>query len=83
MAQLTVIRAEQDEPQDGVVGQTIHFLEEEMDSVVSLRNDEKDRDLFSDDDEAALWRIKSKLEFVLLSLKIDRETIDLRQVAAE
>lgn len=70
-----VILAQHDEPIDNAIGQTIYSLEAEMDSVVSLRNDEKARGLFSDCDEAALWRIKGKLEFVLTSIKIERETI--------
>ena len=80
---LHVIRAEHTDEENNVIGQTIHFLMGEAQTIVQLRNAPDTRDQFSDKDERDLWAIKGAIELVLSSIKVDRETIDLRQVAAE
>lgn len=57
------------------IGQAIFSLEQEADHVVELRAGQETRPMFSDKDEEALWRILSKLQFVLSSIAIGREAV--------
>lgn len=82
---LTVILAEP-EREGSQVEQAMHFAEQEIDHLVELRNGEETRSLFTDAEEEALWRIKSKIELVLSSIRVEQAMIAqkrLRLIAAE
>lgn len=67
----------QDRPADSQIAQALFDTEEAVDHIVELRAGDDTRALFSDMDEESLWRIVGKLQFVLSSIKIDRETVTI------
>lgn len=68
----------EDRPADSQVGQAIASTEQDIDHLVELRASEETRSQFADCDEEALWRLKGKIEFILSSIQVERETINLR-----
>jgi hypothetical protein len=58
------------------VGQAMHDADAAINHLIELRNDLATRDDMADE-EAELWRLKSSLEWLLTSIKIDREPVRL------
>lgn len=70
-----IIRAEHDQPSQ--VGQAMYDADAALNHLVELRNDPATRaDMALE--EAELWRLKNTLEWLLTSIKIERETVDLQ-----
>jgi hypothetical protein len=58
------------------VGQAMHDADAAINHLLELRLDPATRDDMADE-QVALWRLKSNLEWLLTSIKIDREPVRL------
>lgn len=78
MAQLTVIRAEYDE-QPSQVWHAMHDADAAINHLIELRNDPATRAGMANE-EAELWRLKSAVEWLLTSIRAEREAAHVKLI---
>lgn len=72
----TIINAIPDDP-PSQVGQAMHDADAALNHLVELRNDPATRTDMAGE-EAELWRLKNMIEWLLTSIAVERDTIDLQ-----